>query len=58
MEIQIPNKMAKEITIEYLSNLSPGQLDTIFAEQISEFHDADKLFKKVKQALADPMRVS
>lgn len=58
LDVRLPMSVVKEIVLDYLYELSPTQLDTLFAEQMNEYHDADKLFKKVKFAIENPMRVS
>lgn len=58
ISIDLNKKQIEEIVNEYLSDLSPKKLDSLFAEQIAEFHDADKQFPKVREAILNPMRVS
>ena len=58
IKVDIPTKIAKEITEEYLNTLSEAQLDQLFASHINDFFDADRVFKRVRLALQNPSRIT
>ena len=55
MEIELTKQQVKQVVDEYLHELTPSQLDRLFAEHINQFFKQDhKYFKLTKAAFKYP----
>lgn len=54
----LTKKQALDFVQEILYKLSSKELDTLFAHHINEFHNADKHFRNVSEAIKNCQRIS